>query len=379
MTDPVPIVTHRHNGCLGIDMNATHLSYCLSKADGNYLGHGIHHQHQEAVLVRRTESEEKDFFTWDPAFKPTIKGDRPLDWVDQPQSKSLSEARKAAFELVKLALWHQVPIGMECLDFSEKKRKLRYENPKYAHMLSGFAYRSLTTAIQSCAAQHGVEVILVDPAYTSKMGFIKYGHTLGLSVDQGAAFAIARKAILSTPWFAIDAALPDEEKKALSAQRQSIKKKVNGEWVILAKRAEKLPKEALAAALLFTLLNSNALIRKNAALKSMGADILNRAPAQQIIRDDPDLECEEGLRSKPELAKAGLSWMSSRLGSKRGRWQVQLKEAFQPLRMVWRNKNENCLRPLMARAIEGLAASTCSFEETASSPDQPASELHSKG
>ena len=156
----------------------------------------------------------------------------------------------------------------------------------------------------------------------------------------------------------------------------------NDRWTCdRVQKAEKLPKDALAAVLLFNLLKNNQLIRKNAALKSMGVDVLNRAAAQQIIQDCSDLECEEGLRSKPELAKAGLYWMCSRLGSKRGRWQTQLKEALMPLRtrIVWRNKNENCLRPSMARAIEGLAASTCSFEETSSSSDQPSSDLHLKG
>ena len=113
----------------------------------------------------------------------------------------------------------------------------------------------------------------------------------------------------------------------------------------------------------------------------MGADILNGASAQQIMQDETDLGCEEGLQSKPELAKAALSWMSSRLGPKRGRWQAQLKEALTPLRtrIAWRDKNENCLRPSVARAMKGPAASTCSFEETASSPDQPSRKLHSKG
>ena len=50
-------------------------------------------------------------------------------------------------------------------------------------------------------------------------------------------------------------------------------------------RAEKLPKESLSAALLFNLLKSKHVIRKNAALKSMGADLLNGASAQQIMQD----------------------------------------------------------------------------------------------
>ena len=62
-------------------------------------------------------------------------------------------------------------------------------------MLSEFAYAQITEAIERKAAYEGVEVIKVDPAYTSLIGKLKYVRDKGMSVHQAASYVIARKGI----------------------------------------------------------------------------------------------------------------------------------------------------------------------------------------
>ena len=59
--------------------------------------------------------------------------------------------------------------------------------------LSSFAYSKIKYLIQARAADAGIEVIEVNPAYTSVIGKAKYIHRLGVSIHQAAAFAIARR------------------------------------------------------------------------------------------------------------------------------------------------------------------------------------------
>lgn len=96
-------------------------------------------------------------------------------------------------EIVTLAAVARKPIVTEKLDFSKKKAALKDENPKYARMLSSFAYNAIGKGIRARAFKEGVEIIEVNPAYTSQIGLANYAKAKGLSVHQAAAFAIARR------------------------------------------------------------------------------------------------------------------------------------------------------------------------------------------
>ena len=65
-----------------------------------------------------------------------------------------------------------------------------------------------------------VEVRFVNPAFTSVVGWAKYGSVLGLNPDQAAAFAIARK--------------------GLSKGSDIKRAKRNGEWINLYSKQEKI-------------------------------------------------------------------------------------------------------------------------------------------
>lgn len=71
---------------------------------------------------------------------------------------------------------------------------LREKNRKHARMLSSLSYATTIAFLKSGALKNGVELIEVNPAYTSVIGRVKFAKKYGLSLHHSAAFCIARRA-----------------------------------------------------------------------------------------------------------------------------------------------------------------------------------------
>ncbi len=155
-------VTDRRNGCLGVDLNPGLVAVACVDPSGNPL----HAEHISLQLEGRRREQAK---------------------------AALAEA---VAEIVARARSAGVPIAVERLDFQEKKARLEALGGKrYARMLSAFAYRQFLTLLSSRARREGVEVIPVNPAFTTVIGWAKFGEGYGLSPHQAAAVAIARRAL----------------------------------------------------------------------------------------------------------------------------------------------------------------------------------------
>jgi IS605 OrfB family transposase len=157
----VPQVTCRALGAIGVDVNADHLAVAETDRFGNL------------VAVRRI-----DAITY---------------------GKTRNQA-KAALESAAIAVATQArpagkPIVIEGLDFQKKKAELEATDPRQARLISSFAYCKILSSIKAAAFRHGVEVIEVNPAYTSVIGAVNFAHRGGISVHQGAALAIARRGL----------------------------------------------------------------------------------------------------------------------------------------------------------------------------------------
>ncbi|MEQ8972394.1 MAG: hypothetical protein RIE73_18635, partial [Coleofasciculus sp. C1-SOL-03] len=74
-----------------------------------------------------------------------------------------------------------------------KKAQLRERTKKYARMLSAWAYSRFYQVLSSILSNRGIALKLVNPAYTSLIGLVKYSRMYGLSSDVAAALAIARR------------------------------------------------------------------------------------------------------------------------------------------------------------------------------------------
>ena len=81
---------------------------------------------------------------------------------------------KVAKAVVAQALRAQCPIALENLDFRRKKAWLRSYGKRFAEVLSIFRSRQVRDAVEREARRAGIEVRYVDPAWTSKLGNLKY-------------------------------------------------------------------------------------------------------------------------------------------------------------------------------------------------------------
>ena len=106
--------------------------------------------------------------------------------------QSLSEALKI---VIKYAADQAKPIGCENLDFKKKKQNLKQMSPKQAKLLSGFAYSTYQSVLQRKCEMAGIELISVNPAYTSQIGHHKFMKMYGISSHESAALVIGRKCL----------------------------------------------------------------------------------------------------------------------------------------------------------------------------------------
>lgn len=157
----IHIETNRSFGALGVDVNADHLAVSETDRFGNLVG------------ARRI-----DLHTYGKS---------------SDQAKAL--IGDAAVSMVEQARQAGKPLVIEKLNFQKKKAELEAVNRKQARMLSSFACNKVASHIKAAAFRAGVEVIEVNPAYTSVIGAVNHAQRNGISVHQGAALAIARRGL----------------------------------------------------------------------------------------------------------------------------------------------------------------------------------------
>lgn len=161
-TPSIPKKTNsRHYGCLGIDINPNSIGYAITDPEGNL---------------------------WK-------KGQIKFDVSSQRRGQTLAVISNVVNELLELSLEYKVPIVCENLEFSVKKEQLRERGRKYARMLSNFAYSRFIRQLELQGGNRGIEVIKVNPAYSSFLGLIKYCKMYGLASDEAAALVLARRAM----------------------------------------------------------------------------------------------------------------------------------------------------------------------------------------
>jgi IS605 OrfB family transposase len=155
----IEFVTNRKYGALGIDLNPSCIAVTEIGPDGNLIG-----------------SWQVDL---------NLRG-RTKDQLEATLGEEISK-------LVNHAKENQIPIVIEELDFEKKKDELRSRNLN--RMLSNFAYSKFFDLIKSQSYRAGVELIRVNPAYTSMIGKHKFSEGYGISTHMAAAMAIARRGL----------------------------------------------------------------------------------------------------------------------------------------------------------------------------------------
>jgi IS605 OrfB family transposase len=99
----------------------------------------------------------------------------------------------AVKEIVEYAVTVHKPLIVEKIDFAKKKAEIEQSSPGHTRTISSFAYAQIQAMLRARCFRTGVEVIEVNPAYTSTIGAVNYAQRYGISVHQAAALAIARR------------------------------------------------------------------------------------------------------------------------------------------------------------------------------------------
>ncbi|HEV3027976.1 MAG TPA: transposase [Planctomycetota bacterium] len=125
---------------------------------------------------------------------PVARKTYPLAFYHKTSFQARARTQEVAVQIGDWAKRCGKPLALENLEFEEKKALLRERGKGYARMLSSFAYTTMARALHSRCAREGVEVIRLNPAHTSTLGVIKFAAMYGLSGDEAAALALARRA-----------------------------------------------------------------------------------------------------------------------------------------------------------------------------------------
>jgi IS605 OrfB family transposase len=173
----IPLVHNRKNGCIGIDFNADHISLAYVKRDGN-IGY---------------------------------VQEMPFEWKGLTAGQRQARMRDIAAEIVTLAESLGCAIAIESLDFSKKKASMSEESKLYNEMLSNLSTGLFRTSLESRCRRYGVELIKVNPAFTSVIGMIKFMQKYGLNSGTSAAMAIARRAMRLSEKIPQCLATPEDE------------------------------------------------------------------------------------------------------------------------------------------------------------------------
>ena len=112
-------------------------------------------------------------------------------------NKAKSEIREKVSTIVDYAISVGKDIIIEDLNFKEIKaetEKAKSENgKKYNKMIHAFDYSRYKKSFENCCFRRNVNLVEVNPAYTSKIAEQKYCKKKKLVIHQGASFVIARK------------------------------------------------------------------------------------------------------------------------------------------------------------------------------------------
>ncbi|MEU6577181.1 IS200/IS605 family accessory protein TnpB-related protein [Streptomyces sp. NPDC046805] len=112
-----------------------------------------------------------------------------------------AQVRHALIRLLHWAARHRLAVAVEDLDFAaEKAREKHGRRKRFRNLISGMPVARLRARLVSMAAELGVTVVVVDPAYTSKWGAQHWRNPLTSKTRQttrhhAAAVAIGRRAL----------------------------------------------------------------------------------------------------------------------------------------------------------------------------------------
>jgi IS605 OrfB family transposase len=167
-TRTLPLAAARAKGMVGVDMNADHLAAYRLDSHGNPVGDPERFVFDLSGAASHRDAQVRHALTW------------LLHWTQRTGAAA---------------------IGIEDLDFTaEKSREKHGRRKQFRQLISGMPTGKLRARIVSMAAELGIAIVVVDPAYTSKWGAQYWAKPLHSSKrtmtrHDAAAVAIGRRAL----------------------------------------------------------------------------------------------------------------------------------------------------------------------------------------
>ncbi|MFD8381601.1 IS200/IS605 family accessory protein TnpB-related protein [Streptomyces sp. NPDC059679] len=163
----VPLEAARAGGLIGVDTNADHLAAWRLDTHGNPVGEPLRLDYDLSGTAAHRDAQ----------------------------------VRHALIRLLHFAKRHHLAIAVEDLDFqTETTREKHGRKKRFRNLISGMPVSKLRARLLSMAAELGIPVIAVDPAYTSRWGAQHWQKPLTTTTRKttrhdAAAVAIARRAL----------------------------------------------------------------------------------------------------------------------------------------------------------------------------------------
>lgn len=120
----------------------------------------------------------------------------------------------AHLKMFRYAANKRKPVVMENIRFLQRKKFYDW-NTKRTRRISMFACNQMALLAASKSNKYCIEVVQVNPAYTSKTGLLKYKKRYGLSTHEAAAFVIGRRGMGFTD------KVPDSWKRHLKPEHRT--------------------------------------------------------------------------------------------------------------------------------------------------------------
>lgn len=159
---PTPIQSSSvYWGALGVDLNPGCIGWAKADKDGN----------------------------------PETCGQLKINIQSQPKGRTEAILIDAVTQLTKLATQYKCPIVVEPLNFSDKKKRMRELSSRHNRMLSNFAYSKFLQLLKARCFNLGIELLEVNPAFSSVIGLVKFMSMYGLNSATAAAYVLARRAM----------------------------------------------------------------------------------------------------------------------------------------------------------------------------------------
>ncbi|GHB42992.1 transposase [Streptomyces spinoverrucosus] len=163
----VPLATARARGLIGVDTNADHLAAWRLDEHGNPVGEPLRFGYDLTGTADHRDAQ----------------------------------VRHALIRLLHWAKRHGLAVAVEDLDFqAEKTREKHGRRKRFRNLISGIPTSRLRARLVSMAAELGITIVAVDPAYTSKWGSQHWQRPLTsnnrkATRHDAAAVAIGRRAL----------------------------------------------------------------------------------------------------------------------------------------------------------------------------------------